>query len=88
MKIEFCHDNLIIRGHIFGNKSHPQDAVILSHGFMANERMCYKYAKLLADMGFQDVIRRLHPVEVPNVPYGSEELIKTVWKIKNGEKDG
>ncbi len=46
------------------------------------------FMKLLADMGFQDVIRRLHPVEVPNVPYGSEELIKTVWKIKNGEKDG
>lgn len=52
MKIEFYHDNLIIRGHIFGNKSHPQDAVILSHGFMANERMCYKYAKLLAKMGY------------------------------------
>jgi pimeloyl-ACP methyl ester carboxylesterase len=26
--------------------------VILSHGFLANERMCIPYAKLLADMGF------------------------------------
>ncbi|MBQ9250485.1 MAG: alpha/beta fold hydrolase [Oscillospiraceae bacterium] len=30
----------------------PQHAVILSHGFLANEQMCFKYAKLLADMGF------------------------------------
>lgn len=51
-KIEFNRGNLIIRGHVFGKKSHPQDAVILSHGFMANERMCHKYAKLLAELGF------------------------------------
>lgn len=52
MKIIFNRDDLKIRGHVFGKKNHPQDAVILSHGFMANERMCYKYAKLLAEMGF------------------------------------
>ena len=51
-KIEFNRDNLIIRGHVFGEKDHPQDAVILCHGFMANERMCYKYARLLAEMGY------------------------------------
>lgn len=52
MKIVFSRDDLKIRGHVFGKKNSPQDAVILSHGFMANERMCYKYAKLLAEMGF------------------------------------
>lgn len=52
MNIVFYRDGLKIRGHVFGKKSCPQDAVIMSHGFMANERMCYKYAKLLAEMGF------------------------------------
>ncbi|MCR5811178.1 MAG: alpha/beta hydrolase, partial [Lachnospiraceae bacterium] len=37
---------------VFGKKDQPQSAVILSHGFLANERMCFKYAKLLARMGF------------------------------------
>ena len=52
VNIVFYRGNLKIRGHVFGKQSHPQDAVILSHGFMANERMCFKYAKLLAEMGF------------------------------------
>lgn len=51
-KIEFNRDGLKIRGHIFGKKDHPQHAVILSHGFLANERMCRRYAKLLAEMGY------------------------------------
>lgn len=51
-KIEFHRDNLTIRGHVWGQQNHLQHAVILSHGFMANERMCRQYAKLLADMGF------------------------------------
>ena len=55
MNLVCSRDDLKIRGHVFGKKSHPQDAVILCHGFMANERMCRKYAKLLADMGFLTV---------------------------------
>lgn len=51
-KINFNRNGMTIRGHVFGKKNHPQDVVILSHGFMANERMCYKYAKLLAEIGF------------------------------------
>ena len=47
MRITFNRAGLKIRGHVFGKASHPQDAVILSHGFMANERMCHKYADLL-----------------------------------------
>ncbi len=54
-KIEFNRGNLTIRGHIFGEKDHPQNVVILSHGFMANERMCFTYAKLLAEMGYLTV---------------------------------
>ncbi|MBQ3371516.1 MAG: alpha/beta fold hydrolase [Oscillospiraceae bacterium] len=45
-------DNLTIRGHVWGVPEHSRHAVILSHGFLANERMCWKYAKLLADMGY------------------------------------
>ena len=51
-KTEFLRDDLRIRGHVYGRKNGPQHAVILSHGFLANERMCRKYAKLLADMGY------------------------------------
>ena len=51
-KIEFLRGSLTIRGHVYGKKEEPQHAVILSHGFLANERMCRKYAKLLADMGY------------------------------------
>lgn len=50
-KIEFQRESLIIRGHVWGRQDRMQDAVILSHGFLANERMCHRYAKLLADMG-------------------------------------
>ena len=52
MKIDFHRAVLKIRGHVFGKTGQSQQVVILSHGFMANERMCYRYAKLLAEMGF------------------------------------
>ena len=52
MKIKYTRNNLTIRGHAFGKKNQSQHAVIMSHGFLANERMCFKYAKLLAEMGF------------------------------------
>ena len=55
MNIEFQRNGLKIRGHIFGKKQHPQDTVILSHGFLANEKMCYKYAKALAELGYMAV---------------------------------
>ena len=51
MRVVFSRNALKIRGHMFGKKDYPQDAVILSHGFLANERMCFRYAKLLAEMG-------------------------------------
>ena len=52
-KLEFQRDGLTIRGHAWKkDRGNPQHAVILSHGFLANERMCYTYARLLADLGF------------------------------------
>lgn len=51
-KVEFERDGLKIRGHVWGNTGRDQHAVILSHGFLSNERMCRKYAQLLAQMGF------------------------------------
>ena len=42
-------NELTIHGHVWGEGQH---AVILSHGFLANERMCYPYAKLLSEMGY------------------------------------
>ena len=45
-----CQRNeFTIHGHAWGEGCH---AVILSHGFLANERMCYPYAKLLSEMGY------------------------------------
>jgi hypothetical protein len=45
-------DRLTIRGHVFGKDALPKPAVILSHGFLANQKMCYDYAKLLAELGY------------------------------------
>ena len=45
-------DGFVIRGHVFGKQPFSQHAVILSHGFLADERMCFTYAQLLADIGF------------------------------------
>jgi hypothetical protein len=45
-------DGLAIRGHVFGKDAVPKPAVILSHGFLANQKMCYDYAKLLAELGY------------------------------------
>ncbi len=52
MKFTCKRDELTIRGHVWGKQDGCQKAVILSHGFMANERTCFTYAKLLAEMGF------------------------------------
>jgi hypothetical protein len=48
-----CRRNdLTIRGHVFGKEEVPKPAVILSHGFLANQKMCYDYAKLFAELGY------------------------------------
>lgn len=52
MKIEYRRDELTIRGHAYGAVRRSQHAVILSHGFLANEKMCRRYAEVLADNGF------------------------------------
>lgn len=51
-KFECKRDNLTIRGTVRRAKQGKLPAVILSHGFMANEKMCYTYAKVLAKMGY------------------------------------
>lgn len=43
---------LTVRGHVWGRDEAPKPAVILSHGFLANEGMCHGYAKLLAGCGY------------------------------------
>ncbi len=46
------------------------------------------FMKLLADLNYQDIIRMLIPVDLPDAEAFSEEMIKTVWKVKNGDVDG
>lgn len=43
---------LTIRGHVFREAAGVRPAVILSHGFTANEKTNFKYAKVLASLGF------------------------------------
>lgn len=43
---------LTIRGHVFREKEGVLPPVILSHGFMANEKSNFKYAQALASLGF------------------------------------
>jgi len=67
--------------------SHPQDVVIMSHGFMANERMCHKYAKLLAEMGFLTVTFDfcggvMKPVSSPPFPL---ERIEEMTRLMGGD---
>ncbi len=45
-------DNLKIRGHVWREKDGVLPAVILSHGFLANESTCHGYAKLFASLGY------------------------------------
>ena len=51
-KIRFERDGLKICGHVWGQKDIPQHVVILSHGFLANEHMCFQYAEDLAALGY------------------------------------
>ena len=54
MKEQFScqRDGLTIRGHVWGRGEAPKPAVILSHGFTANESTCHRYAQLLMEMGY------------------------------------
>jgi hypothetical protein len=45
-------DGFHIRGTIWREETGILPAVILCHGFMANEGMCETYAKLFASMGY------------------------------------
>ena len=45
-------DDLIIRGKVYGECAGLKPAVILSHGFMANQSMCKSYAKALSEVGY------------------------------------
>ena len=41
-----------IRGKIYGDTSKKRSVIILSHGFMANQKSCKAYAEFLAKAGF------------------------------------
>lgn len=51
-KFKVNRQNLSISGRVYGDCSGISPLVILSHGFMANQSMCKKYAKLLARKGY------------------------------------
>lgn len=50
-KFEVQREGLTIRGKIFGNTSKKSPVCILSHGFLANQKTCKTYAKVLAKEG-------------------------------------
>lgn len=54
-KFKINRNDLSIRGRVYGDCSDVRPLVILSHGFMANQSMCKKYAKLLAKKGYVTV---------------------------------
>ena len=51
-KFECRRSKLRIQGLVFRTGSGQRPAVILSHGFLANSKMCRTYAKLLAEQGY------------------------------------
>ena len=51
-KFECKRDNLIIRGKEYREKEGKLPALILSHGYLANQKMCADYAKLASGLGY------------------------------------
>lgn len=52
---ECKRDDLTIRGKVFGDTSQKRPVVIMSHGFLADQKMCRNYACLLAEHGYISV---------------------------------
>ena len=50
-----ARDRLTIRGHVFGETDQGRPAVIISHGFLGNEKTVFDYAAFLAAHGYQVV---------------------------------
>lgn len=44
---------LTVRGCVYGETDEPQEAVILCHGFLANQSTVTAYAKVIAGLGFR-----------------------------------
>ena len=56
IKLECMREGLTIRGKIYTPDTlTPRPAVILCHGFLANQKMCAGYAKFLEKLGFAAV---------------------------------
>lgn len=52
-KFETRRDDLVIKGHEWKTQGdEKRKAVILCHGFMGNEKMCFEYAKCLSEKNF------------------------------------
>lgn len=45
-------DNLTIRGYMFRKETGILPAIIICHGFMANQKTVTHYAKVLANLGY------------------------------------
>ena len=45
-------DELVIRGYEYRTRAGMLPAVILSHGYLANQNMCRNYAELIARLGY------------------------------------
>ena len=53
-KFECRRDSLTIRGHVYriGDEGDKRPAVVLCHGFLANDRTLRVYAQALAELGY------------------------------------
>lgn len=51
-KFECRRDDLTIRGHVYRAKEGRLPAVVLCHGFLANDRTLRVYAQALAELGY------------------------------------
>ena len=53
-KFECRRDSLTIRGHVYriGDEKETRPAVVLCHGFLANDRTLRVYAQALAELGY------------------------------------
>ena len=46
------------------------------------------FMKLISDMGYRTILDKIKAVSVPDWEAFSEEMIRFVWKIQNGDEGG
>ena len=76
-------DNLTIRGHVFRKDEGILPAIIICHGFMANQRSVKHYAELLARLGWAAFIFDFCGGSLRNSSDGKQSEMSVLTEVKD-----